>query len=274
MRAGIAPISLPSFQALVQESRHESGFSMPPHSHNCLSLLVPVAGEGSCAAAAAGFHLRENDILLLPAGVKHHVSDEPRAPLVLFVLYLGGSMAQQCATLLEASSRSAPRHMTISRQGTVEVRRLLRQALHEQSHDLPGKEFLIPATIAELLVVMRRSRQAQPSAAEHSSAKRIREAGGYIASRVYEPWSLPQAAHLAGMSVRSFSDGFRRQFDASFVQFLSRKRVEKAQTLLRESDAQIATVCFESGFEDLSHFYRVFRQITGHPPGEERRHKA
>lgn len=274
MRAGTAKVQLPVFHVLVQELRHEAGFSMSPHVHDCFSMLVPVAGAGTCKAAGKHYSLRANDVLLLPAGIAHSVADEPATPLVLFVIYLGGGMAQNCVRLLASPSASEVRHITISRQGSVGLRRLLRQVLHEQTNDLPGRELLIPAAIAEMLVLIRRSRQPRRSAPESSSGERIRQAEAHVAARLYEHWSLPQAAYLAGMSVRTFSQGFRRQFNASFVQHLNRLRVEKARSLLQRTDAQITAICFESGFEDLSHFYRVFRQVTGHAPGKERRSQA
>lgn len=53
----------------------------------------------------------------------------------------------------------------------------------------------------------------------------------------------------------------------SFVTYVNMIRIEHAITLLYKS-SKILDVAFESGFDNIRTFNRVFKQITGYTPGE------
>lgn len=46
---------------------------------------------------------------------------------------------------------------------------------------------------------------------------------------------------------------------------MNRRRVEYSQERLRVT-ANIAYACYESGFQDIGYFYRVFKKYTGQTP--------
>ena len=48
--------------------------------------------------------------------------------------------------------------------------------------------------------------------------------------------------------------------------YLLRTRVERAKTLLRDSQARVVDISAELGFADQSHFARTFRRLVGMPP--------
>lgn len=269
MKAEIAPVRLPDSGVLVQESRHGSDFRIPPHRHDCLSLLIAVDGKGACRMGDSMRPLEADDVLSLPGGTEHQVTDNARRPLTLFVVYLSDAFLRAAPDLIDARE---PRLVRLPRQSAAEVRRLLRRALHEQTRNLPGRSLLIAATATELLVLIRRAADHRPRRAtpEADSRARAAQVAKLLHERYYDPWSLTEAARTARMSVRNFSQAFRELYGRSFVQYLNRVRIEEARRMLRDGREKVSTICFRAGFEDLSHFYRVFRQITGHPPGEER----
>ena len=85
--------------------------------------------------------------------------------------------------------------------------------------------------------------------------------------RVYEPVSAREAAERCGLSPRRFSEVFRERAGMSFVEYLNRQRVAYAKERLAET-GHVAYACFESGFQDLAYFYRVFRKYAGLTPGQ------
>jgi len=80
--------------------------------------------------------------------------------------------------------------------------------------------------------------------------------------------SLEQFAEMCHRSLSSFS--FKRDFQKYFNEtpgrWLLQKRLEYAANLLRISDMNISQIVFESGFEDLSHFSKVFKSKFGSSP--------
>lgn len=86
-----------------------------------------------------------------------------------------------------------------------------------------------------------------------------------------EPPSLEALAGIAGLSVAEFARGFRTATGESPHAFLTRRRIERAQELLRGRSAlPLADLAVMLGFADQAHFSRRFRQVTGTTPSRFR----
>jgi AraC-like DNA-binding protein len=72
--------------------------------------------------------------------------------------------------------------------------------------------------------------------------------------------SLEEYARLCHRSLSSFKRDFRAAFNEAPGRWLLRKRLEYSAALLRNSKMNVTEVAFESGFEDVSHFSRVFKE--------------
>jgi AraC-like DNA-binding protein len=80
-----------------------------------------------------------------------------------------------------------------------------------------------------------------------------------IEERYAEPITLSDAARAARYSRCHFSKVFREQLGVCFVSYLGRVRIRRAAELLARTEMPVTTVALEVGFNDLSHFERVFR---------------
>jgi len=78
--------------------------------------------------------------------------------------------------------------------------------------------------------------------------------------------SLEEYAKLCHRSLSSFKREFEKEFRESPGKWLVQRRLEHAAKLLRTSQMNVTEVAFESGFEDVSHFSRVFKERFGVPP--------
>jgi len=78
--------------------------------------------------------------------------------------------------------------------------------------------------------------------------------------------SLEEYAKLCHRSLSSFKREFQAHFNESPGKWLVQKRVEYASALLRGSQMNVTEIAFESGFEDVSHFSRVFKERFGTSP--------
>lgn len=77
---------------------------------------------------------------------------------------------------------------------------------------------------------------------------------------------LEEYARLCHRSLSSFKREFQLQFQQSPGKWLLRRRLEHSAALLRNSSMNVTEIAFESGFEDVSHFSRVFKARFGVPP--------
>jgi AraC-like DNA-binding protein len=78
--------------------------------------------------------------------------------------------------------------------------------------------------------------------------------------------SLEEYAKLCHRSLSSFKRDFQEHFSESPGKWLLQKRLEYSAALLRNSRMNVTEIAFESGFEDVSHFSRVFKEQFSVPP--------
>lgn len=64
----------------------------------------------------------------------------------------------------------------------------------------------------------------------------------------------------------------RRNMGVSPSAFINRVRLEHAAMLLGSSDLPVAEIAHDCGIENISHFFKLFRQTYGNTPGQYRRH--
>lgn len=72
--------------------------------------------------------------------------------------------------------------------------------------------------------------------------------------------SLPKAASLIHLSESAFCKFFKKASGKTFSDYVNDIRVAHAAGLLTETDKPIAAIAYESGFESLTYFNRVFRK--------------
>ena len=88
--------------------------------------------------------------------------------------------------------------------------------------------------------------------------------------RLHEPVDLTALAREVGCAPAYLSRLFARSFGMSPVEYVMRRRVEKARRLLAQTRQSVAEIAVALGFHDSSHFARHFRRHTGASPAEFR----
>jgi LacI family transcriptional regulator len=78
--------------------------------------------------------------------------------------------------------------------------------------------------------------------------------------------SVERVASAVGVSRRSLEKAFRAEMCRSVLQEIVRTRISQAKLLLATTDLPVADVAARSGFANLNHFFRVFRQRTESTP--------
>ena len=79
---------------------------------------------------------------------------------------------------------------------------------------------------------------------------------------------LEEYARLSGRSLSAFKRDFQEVFGAAPGKWLRERRLERARTMLGTGRLQVSEVAFQCGFENLSHFSRVFKAAYGHAPAQ------
>ena len=86
-----------------------------------------------------------------------------------------------------------------------------------------------------------------------------------------EPIDLDAVAAAAGYSRYHFVRAFRTVYGQTPGQYLSRRRIERAEDLLRTADLSVTEICTLVGFTSLGSFSSSFKRHTGLTPSDYRR---
>ncbi|MGH3366189.1 MAG: helix-turn-helix transcriptional regulator [Nocardioidaceae bacterium] len=97
-----------------------------------------------------------------------------------------------------------------------------------------------------------------------------------LADRNYaEPLNLTALADTAGVSKHHFLRCFATEYGETPMQYLGRRRIERAQDLLRATNLTVTEVCHLVGFTSLGSFSSRFRELVGSSPSSyQRTHSA
>ena len=88
----------------------------------------------------------------------------------------------------------------------------------------------------------------------------------YIGSRCGEKLSLSDAASAFGLSPKYFSRYFKKNFNCSFVDYLTGFRLDRAVDLLLSTDLPVSEIAPAVGFDNLSYFIKRFKKARGCTP--------
>ena len=94
---------------------------------------------------------------------------------------------------------------------------------------------------------------------------------GYIDANLGEWIGIEDLAEVLNLSRSYFCRAFRRSFGTSAHEYLTRRRVEVAQSLMLATREPLCAIALRCGLSDQSHFTRVFRRIVGESPYAWRR---
>ncbi|WP_262507198.1 helix-turn-helix domain-containing protein [Sphingobacterium sp. IITKGP-BTPF85] len=72
------------------------------------------------------------------------------------------------------------------------------------------------------------------------------------------------------VSIRQKLSSFKRDFKAIYnmtpASWIREKRLEKAKEMLEATQLPVSEICYSLGFENISHFSRIFKEYHGQAP--------
>lgn len=84
-----------------------------------------------------------------------------------------------------------------------------------------------------------------------------------IKAHLFTRATIDDLAALTGMSLSSFKRKFTSIYKESPAQYLQSRKIEEARKLLLHSSLTISEIAYQTGFQDPSHFTKVFRKWSG-----------
>jgi len=144
------------------------------------------------------------------------------------------------------------------------VAELLRRLEAEQFGSAEAREWAVGLILAGLIDAARRlSAQSRATVLSHG---KLRELMRRMDDDLAQPWSVDELAAASDLPRRAFAAAFKEAAGLPVHQYLIRRRAERAQALLRETDLPIAKIATRTGFAHQAHLTRVTSKLLGASP--------
>jgi len=103
---------------------------------------------------------------------------------------------------------------------------------------------------------------------ENSPVRMVKK---YVAGHYGEPLSLEQVGAVAGLSPAYLSTVFKKDTGMTFLEYLSKVRMDMAKQFLKETSLTVADICERVGYSDVRYFTKTFAKYSGLKPNEYRK---
>lgn len=103
------------------------------------------------------------------------------------------------------------------------------------------------------------------------NSKLLTDAMNYIRENYKENLTLESVAQQVFISPFYLSHLFREELDITFLEYLTRVRIETAKQLLKDQNTTISSIAAEVGYENPGYFSKVFKKNTGLSPNQYRK---
>ena len=102
--------------------------------------------------------------------------------------------------------------------------------------------------------------------------ERIHRIHQFVEANFQKTIDTQQIANEVNLSLPAFCRYFKKTSKLTYTDFVNQYRVQYAKKLLIQ-DKNVTETCFESGFESLSYFNRIFKKWTGESPSSFRKQR-
>lgn len=266
-----APFGLTKPPRLFSVSRTDEKASAHPrvmHAHDDLVEIVLVrGGESRYYVGGTPYDARRGDLFIFNSRVVHDEPSGPDRPVATSSLALGGLSVPGLRenTLIPEAASPVCR---LSEPQTVRLERLY-DVLYDEltAGNDDGAHHLLMAILT--LVQQFRAALADGSTQDANVfAQRIKD---YIDRHFAEEFSLQQMADALHVSPYYLAHVCKETTGYSPLQYVLRRRIGEAQTLLITTDLPVTRIAAQVGYDNPSHFHAQFSKAVGMSPRTFRR---
>lgn len=164
-------------------------------------------------------------------------------------------------------------HISLSRIGRERMNTLMEAILWEYQNRFRGYSWAIRLKLIELLITLIRDTKFNVTirGLKPWSSSRIQDAVLYLNTDYMNPISVQDVLESCGLSRSHFHALFKEETGRTFVDYLSTLRCNRAAELLLTTERTVLDIAGDCGFNNLSHFYHLFRRKYGSSPARYRR---
>ena len=165
--------------------------------------------------------------------------------------------------------------LDVNQQAWVES--IFDKMLQERNANQPGSYAYARLLLVELLIFIARLNRQRERASEgfpNARHRQISEIVRFINTHYQERLTLDQLSRKFHLSPSHLSRMFKEVTGFGVNEFVNHVRIKEAQRLLRTTRCRITEIAERTGYDNVTHFGRVFKKMTGFSPSRYRKTSA
>lgn len=243
-----------------------------PHVHDFFEILYLFSGERCFFINDRIFKMTPGDLIIINPNVLHKaISDQSPDCEGILLYFQEGFLApnrpvRESLTQLFATETISI-NLPLNDRSLIED--LFLKMLQEDRTRKEGYQLALQGFLLQLLVLLdRHAKTGSASAFKHPSPihEKISEIAQFINQNYHEALSLTSLANRFYISPSYLSKVFKETTNFTLVEYINNVRIKEAKRLLLESRKKVVEIAAEVGFGSVTHFGRVFKEITGNSP--------
>ena len=254
------------------------------HHHPELEISCIQEGTGVFTCENKDYPFQKGDVFLHCGNDSHcfkYIAPGPQLTMLVFhfeqrqLWTLGGEWFEPAYMQLFSGGGSIGHYVPGSVPEAQMICRLLQESFDECSLKQPAYEMVVKSNLLAMLANLARyfhkdlPEKAGLPASHHM--EQIEHSMRYILKHLDMQLSLDDLANEASMSRSYYSSSFRRLNGVSVWDYITGKRIERAEHLLETTDKSILEISGSCGYNNISNFNRAFRRVVGKTPREYRK---
>lgn len=250
------------------------------HQHSETQIMLIEQGEGTLIAGDYVGRFSAGEIYIIGSGQPHvfrcdenYYRDAKKRKVKSIALYFDRAYAgetfwqlDELKDIRQFLSRVAA--IRVEGKTRIEISDLIFQIIRAQK---TAKLILFLKTLQVLVQSRNLNRlSVAPTlqSASNKEDKRMNEVLQFTFTQSNRKIMISEVASVANLSVEAFCRYFKMSTRKTYTNFLNEVRVSNACKLLIQGETNIQSVAYGSGFQNLSHFNRQFKKVTGKTPSQ------
>ena len=232
------------------------------HSHTNIELLLVTKGEGDIITTNKKYTISERDLIVINSNTEHcEITSSSCEFMVIGVDKFNG--------YIEDSLNNGLISLSLNKTEYSKIHSLYKIIFDDASNKID--DIVIPNSFKSITTLLERSLKVKfNSIAKSNYSTLVASVIDLIENYHYSNINLDDLAGRYSISKSSLIHRFKKETGFSIMNYKLHCQLEEAKNLLKITDLTITSIAFEVGFNDTSHFTKIFKEKTGITPKEYR----
>ncbi len=245
------------------------------HIHSAIEILIVKTGTFEIYANERKYEAHAGDLVLLRSNTIHHtysLCDEASYYVIrmrpsLIAELSNGDADSRLLLFFTVDKPELKCFFPKSQTDGTHLGRAIKRLCNEISKEKIAKSIGVTLASADILLeILRESENTDTADITDLKAGCIYDTIVFINKNYAKPITATDCANIAKMSYSYFSRTFKAVVGKSFKEYLNETRINHAQKLLCSQDLTVSEVASLCGFDSVSYFISVYKNLKGTTP--------